>query len=232
MTGWTAVSHPTSSRVTRNRYATFLFRGIPTGALFILWAMLAHADIYAFRDEKGTVHFSNVPNDARYRLLVISPTSRQHAPVPPPRKSRHLSVLARSWLANSSPYEGLVQQAARDASLSADLVRAVIAIESGFNPHCVSKKGAIGLMQLEPATAYRYGARNPFDPEQNVRAGSRYLSDLAARFGGDLELALAAYNAGEDAVERYGRRIPPFPETQAYVPSVLGLYRALLAQAK
>jgi len=141
-------------------------------------------------------------------------------------------VLAHAWLANAAPYETLIEEAARQAALSPDLVRAVIAVESAFNPRAVSKKGAIGLMQLRPDTARRYGAQDPFDPEQNTRAGSRYLSDLMSRYEGRLELVLAAYNAGEDAVERYGRRIPPYPETQAYVPSVLELYRALSARSR
>jgi soluble lytic murein transglycosylase-like protein len=104
-------------------------------------------------------------------------------------------------------------------------------VESGFNPHAVSKKGAVGLMQLLPATARRYGVQNMNDPEQNIRAGAHYLRDLLARFDSNLELALAAYNAGEEAVERYGRHVPPFRETMSYVPSVMKVYQRLLDQA-
>jgi soluble lytic murein transglycosylase-like protein len=103
----------------------------------------------------------------------------------------------------------------------------VITVESGYNPRAVSRKGAKGLMQLMPSTAQRFGAMNLFDPQQNVRAGARYLKWLLQYFDGDLKLALAAYTAGEGAVMRYGRRIPPFPETIDYVPRVLANMRTL-----
>jgi soluble lytic murein transglycosylase-like protein len=184
--------------------------------------VLAHADIYSFTDESGLEHFSNVPSDARYKLLIATPTD---AAASAPKTQ---SV---NWLARSAQYDGFIKGAARDATIQAALVRAVIAVESGFNPHAVSKKGAIGLMQLQPATARRYGVTNIYDPEQNVRAGARYLRDLLKRFDSNMELALAAYNAGEEAVERYGRRIPPFRETLSYVPNVLKVYQHLIDQA-
>ena len=104
------------------------------------------------------------------------------------------------------------------------LVRAVIRVESNFDPRAVSPKGAAGLMQLMPETAMRYGVDNRFDPAQNVDGGVRYLRDLMAMFDGNLSLALAAYNAGEGAVLKYGRRIPPYPETQQYVVWVRSFY--------
>jgi soluble lytic murein transglycosylase-like protein len=110
------------------------------------------------------------------------------------------------------------------------LVRAVIVVESGFNPRAVSKKGAVGLMQLQPATARRYGVKDIYDPDQNIRAGAHYLSDLLTRFNSNLELALAAYNAGEEAVERYGRHVPPYAETRSYVPNVMRVYQKLMDQ--
>ena len=109
--------------------------------------------------------------------------------------------------------------------LEPNLLRAVIVVESGFNSRAVSKRGAVGLMQLMPATASRFGVSNPFDPRQNVHAGARYLKFLIDRFGQDVRLALAAYNAGEDAVDRNGGQIPPFSETMAYVPRVLKIYK-------
>jgi soluble lytic murein transglycosylase-like protein len=109
--------------------------------------------------------------------------------------------------------------------------RAVIVVESGFNPRALSKKGAVGRMQLNPKTAKRYGVKDIYDPEQNIRAGAHYLRDLLARFDGNLELALAAYNAGEDAVERYHRYVPPYPETMSYVPNVMRIYQGLTEQA-
>jgi soluble lytic murein transglycosylase-like protein len=133
-------------------------------------------------------------------------------------------------LAKAGRYDSIIETAAHSASLEPDLLRAVIVVESGFNSRAVSKRGAVGLMQLMPATATRFGVSNPFDPRENVHAGARYLKFLIDRFGQDLKLALAAYNAGEQAVDRNGRQIPPFTETMAYVPRVLKIYRILRDQ--
>ncbi|MDE1924523.1 MAG: lytic transglycosylase domain-containing protein, partial [Gammaproteobacteria bacterium] len=103
---------------------------------------------------------------------------------------------------------------------------------SGFNPRAVSKRGAIGLMQLRPSTARHYGVTDIYDPAQNIRAGARFLGDLMARFGSNLELALAAYDAGEGAVERYGGHVPPYRETLNYVPNVIRVYRRLLIEGR
>jgi soluble lytic murein transglycosylase-like protein len=184
---------------------------------------LARADVYSFTDSNGIPHFSNVPTDSRYQLLIASPSDAAAASP---------KVPSTDWLARSSQYDGLIRGAAKSAAIQAALVRAVIVVESGFNPRAISKKGAIGLMQLQPATARRYGVKDIYDPEQNVRAGAHYLSDLLARFDSNLELALAAYNAGEDAVERYGRHIPPYRETLSYVPNVLRVYQRLIDQAR
>jgi soluble lytic murein transglycosylase-like protein len=185
----------------------------------------ARADIYAFTDGAGTTHFSNIPDDARYQLIVRSPAAA--APGALPVDARR----AAKWLARSGQYDAAIGRAALAADVHPELLRAVIVVESGFNPRALSRRGAVGLMQLLPATAHRYGAFNAFDPEQNISAGARYLADLIARYGLDrLELVLAAYNAGENAVEKYGRRIPPYRETRAYVPNVLRMYRALRLQ--
>lgn len=177
-----------------------------------------HADIYSFVDADGVTHFSNVPTDDRYQLLLASP--KQPAADPS----------GGAWLTKSTQYEPMILRAAQKAAVQPELVRAVIAVESAFNPKAVSKRGAQGLMQLKPSTARHYGVSNAFDPEQNVMAGARYLRDLLQRYGNNLELTLAAYNAGEDAVERYGRSVPPFSETRHYVPAVLRVYHALLAR--
>jgi soluble lytic murein transglycosylase-like protein len=182
----------------------------------------ARADVYSFVDADGVAHFSNVPTDPRYQLLIASPSEAAAA---------SLKGKSIDWLARSARYDGVISGAAKAAAIQAALVRAVIVVESGFNPRAVSRKGAVGLMQLQPATARRYGVKDIYDPEQNVRAGAHYLSDLLVRYGSNLELALAAYNAGEDAVERYGRRVPPFRETLAYVPSVMRVYQRLMEQA-
>jgi len=143
-----------------------------------------------------------------------------------------LKLSAAQLLAESSKYDALIDGAARALTVQPALVRAVIVVESGFNPRAVSRRGAVGLMQLMPATARRYGVTDAYDPAQNVQGGVRYLRDLLARYDSNLELALAAYNAGEDAVERYGRRIPPFPETLNYVPSVMAIYQKLLSHGE
>jgi soluble lytic murein transglycosylase-like protein len=169
-------------------------------------APLASADIYAYVDGAGTTHYSNVPNSRRFKLVAREPR------VPAPQAAARF---------DSTAYTSAVAAAAEEATIDAALVHAVITVESGYNPRAVSARGAQGLMQLMPATAQRYGVADPFDPTENIRAGARYLGHLLARFDGDVELALAAYDAGEEAVARYGNRIPPFDETRLYVPRVM-----------
>jgi soluble lytic murein transglycosylase-like protein len=123
--------------------------------------------------------------------------------------------------------DALVQDAAARYGLDPCLIISVMRAESGFNRMAVSPKGASGLMQLIPATAARFGVRNIFDPRENILAGSAYLRWLLERFGGDVRLALAGYNAGEGAVEVYGNRIPPFLETQNYVRTIYSRYSTL-----
>src|SRR5258708_36136770 len=188
-------------------------------------APLCRADIYAYTDAAGTTHFTNVPVDARYQLIVRTP------PAGTALTGTQDARRAATWLARSADYDAAITRAAGAAKVRPELVRAVIVAESGFNPRAISRRGAIGLMQLLPTTARRYGAFNAFDPEQNITAGALYLADLIARFGEQkLDLVLAAYNAGENAVEKYGRHIPPYRETRAYVPNVLKMYQALRAQ--
>jgi len=122
-----------------------------------------------------------------------------------------------------SPYDSFIDRYAVHYGVDPVLVRAVIQVESDFNPRCVSRKNARGLMQLIPETAKRYGVADVFDPEQNIRGGVRYLSDLLAMFSNDLPRALAAYNAGENAVIRYGG-IPPYEETSTYVKRAMTVY--------
>jgi soluble lytic murein transglycosylase-like protein len=180
----------------------------------------ARADIYRYVDEAGTVHFTNIPNDARFKLYMTTQknpdavsnvlTSRGvHAYPSEARKKYHLHILA----------------AARAYQLEPALLHAVISAESGYNPLARSAKGARGLMQLMPDTARRYGVANPLDPQQNIYGGAAYLRDLLTLFGNDMNLALAAYNAGEGSVMEYGNRIPPYRETTQYVPKVLLYYK-------
>lgn len=180
-------------------------------------ALPARSDIYSFVDSKGIAHYTNVPNDPRYAFLMATPGSKTESGQP----------YNPSLLAKASQYDLIIEKAAANYSVEPNLLRAVIVVESGFNARAVSKKGAVGLMQLMPATARQYGAENAYDPMQNVHAGARYLRSLLDRYGADLKLVLAAYNAGEDAVDRNGGRIPPYKETQAYVPRVLKIYQSL-----
>ncbi len=120
-------------------------------------------------------------------------------------------------------YEALIAEEARRHGVRTDLVRAVVQVESGFNPYARSPKGALGLMQLMPATVEQLGVKNPFDPAENVRAGVAYLRQLLDRYGEDEQLALAAYNAGPGAVDRHGQTIPPYAETRQYVSRIKGL---------
>jgi soluble lytic murein transglycosylase-like protein len=181
----------------------------------------ANPKIYTYLDADGVRHFTDVPDDNRYRLLVLSPQDMTES------GDRY----DPSLLARATRYDAIIETAASSNSVEANLLRAVIVVESGFNSHAVSKRGAVGLMQLMPATANRFGVSNPYDPKENVHAGARYLRFLMDRFGQNVRLALAAYNAGEEAVDRNGGQIPPFTETMAYVPKVLKIYRMLAQQA-
>ncbi len=132
--------------------------------------------------------------------------------------------------ARRNALEPLVQRIASTHGIQAALLKAIIEVESGFNAQALSPKGAVGLMQVMPATAARYGHFNLYSPEQNVDVGARYLRDLLGMFGGDVRLAVAAYNAGENAVIRHGRRVPPYQETIKYVPMVLERYHRFQAR--
>jgi soluble lytic murein transglycosylase-like protein len=180
----------------------------------------ALADIYSFKDEKGVVHFTNMPDDKRYRLV------RREAGNPAPSASLGFpGAIYMPSLADMKRYSAIVESAARANGVDSALVHAVISAESGYNPAAVSRTGARGLMQLMPATAERYGVQNIMDPTENIVAGVKYLRDLLTMFQGNMELAVAAYNAGENAVIRYGNKVPPYTETMGYVPKVLAFYR-------
>jgi soluble lytic murein transglycosylase-like protein len=182
------------------------------------------ADIYTFKDAEGVIHLSNVPADPRYAVII-----RESSETP----GLNADAIRRSARAGAPDlYDALVAKIAREHDLDQALLQAVIAVESGYNPRAVSRKGAVGLMQLMPHTAKRYGATDLYDPAENVRAGAGYLRDLLRKFNDDLSLTLAAYNAGEDAVVRYGNRIPPYRETRSYVPKVMDLYRRYRPDAR
>ena len=177
---------------------------------------VAQAQIYTWRDGGGNLVLSDHPKDGTQRTYAVVGTSGD---------IRTTRVGKRS-----TTYDSIIDEHATQHGVRSDLVRAVIQAESAFDRNAVSSKGAQGLMQLMPDTARRFGVTNAYDPRQNIFGGVRYLRVLANLFNGDIQLTIAAYNAGEGAVMRYGG-IPPYQETQDYVVKVLGHYRQYRSQA-
>jgi soluble lytic murein transglycosylase-like protein len=215
------------------RARTFLARSaVAFGAAFALvgWAPPARAaDIYRCPSEDGGWHFTNVSvREGCVRIMRV-PDPQPAAPAPAAPDPAAAEVERASGLMR---YETVIARAGARHRVEPALIKAVIRTESNFNPNAVSRKGALGLMQLMPATATRYGVPDPFEPEANIEGGVRYLRTLIDRYGeANLDLVLAAYNAGEDAVERHGRRIPPYAETQGYVQAVKRHYETYRGQA-
>ncbi len=218
-----------------------------------LGAVPVRADIWAFVDERGVAHFAAEQVDERYQLFYretrLAPANSDGAAAMSLQPSEaggaapsaaHAEFQRRgAWLEQLPHFRGvlrLLHEASGRHNLDTHLLTALVATESGFNPEAVSNKGALGLMQLMPDTASRYGValdavdatrRRLFDPALNVSTGARHLRDLLNQFDGRLDLALAAYNAGAGAVQRAGNQVPAYRETQNYVRTVLGLYAAL-----
>lgn len=182
---------------------------------------IAHADIYRYVSPEGVTRVTTMRPAGRYEIVVKG--------WPGPAYAAHAGVetgpVGGISLAARARYVRQIQMAARAAGIDPALVHAVISAESAYNASARSPAGAVGLMQLMPGTAARYNVTNRLDPDQNIRAGTRYLGDLLLLFDNDLLLALAAYNAGENAVLRYGNRLPPYRETMEYVPRVMAYYR-------
>ncbi len=220
-------------------------------ALKILLAthiMVAHADIYGYTDANGAVYLTDTPtqiiNPAKidtatslattaktdalsqysYQLLALSPPE----PVSVPSATVIMDVIGpdkKTVISTKSHlYKNEVKLAALNSGIETALLHAVIMTESNYNVRAISPKGARGLMQLMPATAKRFGVKNSDDPKQNIQGGARYLSYLLKLFKNDFMLALAAYNAGENAVIEHGNKIPPYRETVHYVKKVMGIY--------
>ena len=186
----------------------------------------AHAVIYQYTDEKGTIHFTNVSvaKGKKYRR-VAEPGETTPQAKPSPRQVAAPAAAQSAVTSTNIPsaYLESINTACDRHGVDPALVHAIMKVESDFNPQALSRKGAMGLMQLMPQTAVDMNVRNSFDPEENIYGGVKYLRYLLDRYEGNVSLALAAYNSGETAVKRWGT-IPPFPETQNYVQRIMKLY--------
>ncbi len=178
----------------------------PVLLALLLIPIIGRADVYLYKDSQGVLVFTNVPNHAGYRRVWRDPNSSETTP---------------SF--SNSYYDDLIRSASGRHNVDADLIRAVIKAESDFRSNARSNKGAMGLMQLMPETARLHNVADAYDPNENVEGGVRHLKMLLSRYQGDLELSLAAYNAGSAAVEKHGG-VPPFAETKEYVRRVLRYY--------
>ena len=192
-------------------------RSLATLAALLAAAPAVSADIYKYVDQYGRVYLTDRPSHSGFKQLVKTWKGWSESAA----AQVNFSLLAE----NRKRFGGNIEAAARDHQLPLALVHAVITAESAYDPNAVSRAGAVGLMQLMPATAERYGVRDRRDPVANIAGGTRYLRDLLGMFNNDIRLAVAAYNAGENAVLSYGRQVPPYAETQAYVKAVLQYYR-------
>jgi soluble lytic murein transglycosylase-like protein len=197
------------SKIIRKNIIFFIF---PLALIMNLaLAVPVLADIYKYVDEKGVAHFTNVPTDAKFKLILKEK-----------RVQFHLGP-------NFEKYDLMIMKAAKKYDLDYALIKAIIKAESNFNPMAISRVGARGLMQLMPKTAYALQVNDSFHPEENVEGGVRYLRYLVNLFKGNLYLALAAYNAGEKAVYRYNG-IPPFQETRTFIRRVVRYFQEYSAE--
>jgi len=174
------------------------------GLIAIFFLSNAEADIFRFRDKEGVWHFSNTQSDARYRLYL-----------------RTRGIGGKQYL---KEYEDVIRKAAEQFGIEANLIKAIIKAESSFDPDAISESGAQGLMQLMPDTANDMKVDDPFDPEENIFGGTRYLSLLLQRFNQDKRLAIAAYNVGPTTVTKHNA-VPPIPQTRRFVEKVMKFYR-------
>jgi soluble lytic murein transglycosylase-like protein len=173
--------------------------------------MSVSAEIYKYQASDGSIHFTDKPMKGNYRLLWRSGK----------KKRKGYSYSLARLRKNKAELTPVIDDVAKQLHLHPGLLHAVVMVESAYDPKAISKKGARGLMQLMPGTANRYGVLDSYDPKQNLQGGAQYLKDLLKLFEFDIKLALAAYNAGENAVFKYGKTIPPYRETQNYVKKVL-----------
>lgn len=231
-----AMKHkPISDTVASNaRIASGLRAALLLAACAI--APLAHADIYGYVDSSGDTHFSTEKIDARYQIFIKGDRSfdSSELTVTAPKPLQSVMFKALTQHPNLKKYEALLTAAAKEFKVDAALMKAMMAAESGFNPAAMSPKGAIGLMQIMPATAERYGIEGDAkasiqqkltDPKTNLRLAARYLRDLNQLFPNQQHLIIASYNAGEGAVQKYRNQVPPYLETRNYVQLVTQFYQ-------
>ena len=220
--------------------------------LLLFVAAEASADVYRRVGRDGQIIFTDRPAGHGYELVIGKGAGNHQKKVTVPEKPsvsmvHHLKngqvILGNGSKSSPAPrpflvtparpatvgykaqeYSQLIERAAYQHGVDPWLLHAVIRAESAYNPSAISSKGAMGLMQLMPGTAARYGVTDPYNPEQNILGGARYLKDLLGMFGSDVRLAVAAYNAGEGNVQKYGYQVPPFEETRGYVSKVLNYY--------
>jgi len=185
-------------------------KGFLIGILVLTAILLAStpvsADIYMFVDKNGVRHFTNAPTSSKFHLFIKGKKSRQKSPL------------------NKKCYDPLIKKAAQKFNVDFSLIKAVIEVESAYNPRAVSPKGAQGLMQIMPSNFKALKLSDPFEPSQNIMAGTRYLNKMIHQYKGNIKHALAAYNAGPGNVDKY-KGIPPFQETRNYVQRVMALHR-------
>ncbi len=184
-------------------------------SILTLLSMQSHADIYKYVDKHGRIILTDKPTHSGYKQLVKTWKGWEEAKIPK----------NFNWVKNQKKFDSTIRSIAKSYKLPHTLLHAVITAESSYNPDAISKAGAVGLMQLMPETAKQYGVSNRRNPRQNIYGGSRYLRYLLKLFNNDLSLALAAYNAGEGTVKRYGNKIPPYKETRNYVKKVIKYYK-------
>jgi soluble lytic murein transglycosylase-like protein len=196
-------------------------RNLVLAAACLTVAAPASAQIYSWRDAAGNLVLSNHARSGGPSTAIPS------YPVPEAEKIRATRFAAAN---RGRLYDDLIAEHARANGVRTDLVKAVVQVESAFNPYAKSPKGAMGLMQLMPATVQQFGVRNPFNPVENVRAGVAYLRQLLDRYQDNEELALAAYNAGPGAVDRHGQTVPPYRETKNYVAQINEIARGPIQQ--
>ncbi|MBF0225651.1 MAG: lytic transglycosylase domain-containing protein [Desulfobacterales bacterium] len=168
---------------------------------------ISYSDIYFYRDANGVIHFTNTPTSSKFKLYI--------------KEKRKFSFKYSPY--SSKDFDHFITEASKKHKISFHLLKAIIKVESDFNPRAVSKAGAMGLMQIMPDNFQFLSLKNPFDPKENILAGATYFKGLYERYNGELELSLAAYNAGPGAVDKYNR-IPPYEETKNYVHKVMKYY--------